>query len=135
MFSFVAGAVRRNSMVYLAMVADQAAKLRVPAADFTLWHQGKWLDAEGRDWDLAGLAVAKQPLEQMIAVGVWGDVLCVGSEPLVWLRDRELSVMNPPGAVQISFADIELRLSAPGAHTAVFPARSTPSFLPYQEVT
>jgi hypothetical protein len=78
-FSFVAGAVRRNSMVYLAMVGDQAAKLRVPEAHFVLWHQGKWLNAEGRDWDLAGLAVAKQPLEQMIAVGVWGDVLCVGS--------------------------------------------------------
>jgi hypothetical protein len=79
LFSFVAGAVRRNSMVYLAMVGDQAAKLRVPEAHFLLWHQGKWLNAEGRNWDLAGLAVAKQPLEQMIAVGVWGDVLCLGS--------------------------------------------------------
>lgn len=78
-FSFIGGAVRRNTIVYLAMVGDESAKLRVPEAHFTLWHQGKWLDAEGRDWDLAGLAVSKQPLEQMIAVGVWGDVLCVGS--------------------------------------------------------
>lgn len=78
-FSFVAGALRRNSMGYLAMVGDETAKLRVPEAHFTLWDQDEWYDAEGRDWNVAGVAVAKQPLEQMVAVSEWGDVLCVGS--------------------------------------------------------
>lgn len=79
LFGFIAGAVRSNAMVYLAVVGDQAAKQRVPGANFIMWHQGKWLNIEPRPWNVSGIAVAKQPLEQMIAVSEWGDVLCVGS--------------------------------------------------------
>ena len=78
-FSYVACAVRRDSMFYLSLISDETAKLRVPDAQFVMWNQGDWLDGGERDWNLAGLAVAKQPLEQMIAVGEWGDVLCAGS--------------------------------------------------------
>jgi hypothetical protein len=78
-FSYVACAVRRDSMFYLSLISDETAKLRVPDAQFVMWNQGDWLDGGARDWNLAGLAVAKQPLEQMIAVGEWGDVLCAGS--------------------------------------------------------
>ena len=66
-------------MFYLSLISDETAKLRVPDAQFVMWNQGEWLDGGERDWNLAGLAVAKQPLEQMIAVGEWGDVLCAGS--------------------------------------------------------
>jgi hypothetical protein len=75
----MAGAVRNQSMVYLSLVGDQTAKLRVPEAHFIMWHQGKWLNVEPRHWNVSGIAVAKQPLEQMVAVSEWGDVLCVGS--------------------------------------------------------
>jgi hypothetical protein len=66
-------------MTYLAMVDDESAELRIPFSHFTLWDGGEWYDAESRQWNLAGIAVSKQPLKQMIAVSEWGDVLCVGS--------------------------------------------------------
>lgn len=78
-FSYVAGAVRSKDMAYLAMVGDDAADSRIAHTHFTLWKPTEWLDCDSRQWNLAGIAVAHQPRPQMIAVGEWGDVLCLGS--------------------------------------------------------
>jgi hypothetical protein len=78
-FTFIGGAVRSRTLTYLAMVGDESAENRIPGTSFVLWNGGKWQDCGDPEWNLAGIAVAKQPLEQMIAVGEWGEVLCVGS--------------------------------------------------------
>ena len=66
-FTFIGGAVRSSTMTYLAMVDDQSAALRI-LSHFTLWDAAEWYDSEPRPWNLAGIAVSKQPLQQMIAV-------------------------------------------------------------------
>jgi hypothetical protein len=79
LFSYISGAVRSSTMTYLAMVGDEAAEERVPQTLFVLWEPTEWFHCEARRWNLAGIAVAKQPIEQMIAIGEWGDVFCIGS--------------------------------------------------------
>jgi hypothetical protein len=79
MFSYVGGAIRSKVLVYLAMAGDESAEQKIPLTHFVLWDQGTWRTCHERRWLLAGVAVAKQPLEQMIAVGEWGDVYCIGS--------------------------------------------------------
>ncbi len=77
MFSYVAGAVRTKELVYLAMVADNAPD---DHTHFALWKPTpQWLDCDSRRWNLAGIAVAQKPKAQMIAVGEWGAVWCIGS--------------------------------------------------------
>jgi hypothetical protein len=78
-FSYVGGVIRNRHTVYLAMVADEASERKIAQSLFTLWHKGQWLDAGDVRWRASGMAVARTPLEQMIAIGEWGDVSCVGS--------------------------------------------------------
>lgn len=78
-FSFVHGAVRNRTTGYLALVGDEVAERKIPQAIFVVFHQNQWLNGADRKWRVAGMAVAKKPLEQLIAVAEWGDVLCMGS--------------------------------------------------------
>jgi hypothetical protein len=81
-FSFVGGVVRNRTTAYLALVGDEAADMKIPQTLFAVWHQGQWLDGGDVKWRASGMAVARTPLEQMIATGEWGDVSCVGSGDL-----------------------------------------------------
>src|SRR5262245_63283385 len=78
-FSYVALAVRNRDMTYLAMVGDEAVAANIPDTHFTLWRLGDFHGGDRGDWNVAGLAVATKPLEQMIALGEWGEVVCSGS--------------------------------------------------------
>ena len=78
-FSYLAGAIRSKALVYLAMAGDESADKKIPLTHFVLWDQGTWRNCNDRPWLVAGIAVAKQPLEQLIALGEWGDVYCIGS--------------------------------------------------------
>lgn len=78
-FSFVGGVVRNRATAYVAMVGDEAEEQKIPQTLFVVWHQGKWLDCGDAKSRTSGMAVARTPLEQMVATGEWGTVSCVGS--------------------------------------------------------
>lgn len=78
-FSFVGGVVRNKETAYLTLVGDDVAEQKIPQAIFVVWHKGQWLQGASKDWNAGGVAVARQPLEQLVAVGEWGEVLCLGS--------------------------------------------------------
>lgn len=78
-FSFSTGAVRKRDILYFILTNDGLAKEEKPHAQFAIWHAGKWLDAGTFKWASPSIAVARQPREQMIAVGEGGEVLMQGS--------------------------------------------------------
>ena len=79
MFSFAGGAVRDKTMAYISLVGDEAANARIRQALFVLWRNNDWFDCGNKEWNAIGVTVSYKPIAQMIAVGEWGDVLCIGS--------------------------------------------------------
>jgi hypothetical protein len=78
-FSFVRGAVRYKDLAYLALVDDQLVKAKTPHTMVVEWDGGEWNDGGGGGWLLAGVTIARQPLEQLLAAGEYGDVVVLGS--------------------------------------------------------
>ncbi len=78
-FSFVTGAVRFSDLSYIAMSADELEKANYPHTDFVEWDAGDWRDGGRTLWPIAGMAIAQEPLQQMCAVGIHGEVLLMGS--------------------------------------------------------
>jgi len=79
LFSFVTGIVRRKDLGYLVLSSDEMSKRKNPYSGFVQWHAGEWADAGHKKWLIAGIAVVRQPVEQMVAVSEYGEVLLVGS--------------------------------------------------------
>lgn len=78
-FTFVDGVVRSRSTAYLALVGDDVAKRGIAQSIFVVWHEGKWLQGASKEWRCTGMAVVKKPIEQLVAIGENGEVLCLGS--------------------------------------------------------
>jgi hypothetical protein len=80
-FSFVTGVVRRRDVAYLALFADAFARLKTDHTHVVGWHAGQWVGGNigQRNWTTVGAALCRHPLEQGVFLGLWGEILCVGS--------------------------------------------------------
>ncbi|WP_437882282.1 hypothetical protein [Pseudomonas sp. LRF_L74] len=78
-FSFVTGAVRFADLAYIAMCGDELEKQNYPHTYFSEWDAGTWADGGKVLWPTAGMCVARRPLQQMCAVGIYGGVRLMGS--------------------------------------------------------
>lgn len=81
-FSFLTGSVRRGDVAYVALVDDERAAEEDEHGVPLVWHAGAWLrvdESPTLEWVVAGVCVARAPVEQGVFVGVTGQVLCVGS--------------------------------------------------------
>lgn len=82
-FSIVRGELRNEELGYITFVQDQLAQERVEHSFFLVFHKGEWLwptgTAEQVDWTTTSLTVVKEPKEQALFLGLWGDIYRVGS--------------------------------------------------------
>lgn len=78
-FSFVTGAVRFFDLSYIAMSGDELDREKIPHSYFSEWDSGTWRDLGKTLWPTAGIAIAKTPIQQMCAVGMYGGVKLAGS--------------------------------------------------------
>jgi hypothetical protein len=81
-FSFVTGAVRYKDLAYLAMVKDEFAAENIEHTFPIEWDREEWHNFDLKEvinWNVVGISVCKYPIEQGIFLGLWGEILCVGS--------------------------------------------------------
>lgn len=81
--SFLTGAVRKVDLVYLSAALDQHADEGVGLSFGVIWYQGKFSAIEIEDQCVA-IAIAQQPTEQGVFVGLAGKVFCIGSGEEHW---------------------------------------------------
>jgi hypothetical protein len=79
LYSFITGAIRRPDLGYLVLSNDEAAKAHIAMAGIVQWKPTGWGDGGTVNWRAAGVAMVRQPLEQLCLVGEFGQVLLVGS--------------------------------------------------------
>lgn len=91
-FTCVTGAVRFSDLAYLAMAGDALSRLDVVHTYFSEWDAGTWRDGGKVDWPVAGIAIAREPLQQMCAVGVSGGVKLMGSGDV---HEEQISASRP----------------------------------------
>jgi hypothetical protein len=87
-FSFVTGAIRNRDLGYLVLSDDKAAERKIPLAGFVQWKPNEWADGGQVKWRVAGAVVVRNPIEQLCAVGEFGDVQFLGS------GDKHLEVIG-----------------------------------------
>ncbi len=81
LFSYVTGAVRYNDLACVSMVADERANQKDDHSFFCQWDNGKWgrLIESSLDWSTVDATVCSQPVEQVLFLGLRGEVFCAGS--------------------------------------------------------
>lgn len=78
LFSFVTGSIREADLAYLVLSNDKASERKIPSAGIVQWEPDAWGDGGQVPWRVAGTAITRQPLEQLCAVGEFGEVLMLG---------------------------------------------------------
>lgn len=78
-FSFVSGAIRQKDLGYVILSDDRAAESKIPLAGIVQWEPDGWGDGGQVGWRTAGVAVVRKPIEQLCAVGEFGQALLLGS--------------------------------------------------------
>jgi hypothetical protein len=82
-FSIVTGELRNEELGYITFVQDQMARERIEHSFFLVFHKGEWLWPTGVakhvNWTTTSLTVVKEPKEQGLFLGLWGDIYRVGS--------------------------------------------------------
>jgi hypothetical protein len=81
-FSIVRGALRNEEIGYITLVKDDLAQERVEHSLFLVFHKGGWLRLTNDDkvnWSTTSMTVVKEPKEQALFMGLWGDIFRVGS--------------------------------------------------------
>jgi hypothetical protein len=82
-FSIVRGELRNEELGYITFVQDEMARERVEHSFFLVFHKGEWLwptgVAEHLNWTTTSMTVVKEPKEQALFLGLWGDIYRVGS--------------------------------------------------------
>jgi len=81
LFSYITGVVRYHDLAYLSLVNDEIAAAKGDHTFFSEWDRGTWrgTNLEQVDWTTVGAVVCKHPIEQGIFLGLWGEILCIGS--------------------------------------------------------
>jgi hypothetical protein len=81
-FSIVTGELRRDDLGYITFVKDDLAQDHVEHSFFLVFHKREWLwptDRDTTNWTTTSVTVVKEPLEQALFIGLWGQVQRVGS--------------------------------------------------------
>jgi len=81
-YSIISGALRTQETGYIAFAKDELAQERVEHSFFLVFHQGNWLwptNEDRVDWSTTSVTVVKEPKEQALFMGLWGDIYRVGS--------------------------------------------------------
>ena len=78
-FSFSRGIARDRETGYLILVNDELAFEQIPHAYVCGYRKQEVLKGENLKWEVAGICVSRQPMVQLVAVGVFGNVLVRGS--------------------------------------------------------
>ncbi|QDH69209.1 WD40/YVTN/BNR-like repeat-containing protein [Marilutibacter alkalisoli] len=94
-FSFATGAVRFHDLTYVAMSGDELDREKISHAYFSEWDAGTWRDLGKTSWPIAGMAIARKPMQQMCAVGLYGQVKLAGSGDL-----HEEQIGTSPDAIR-----------------------------------
>jgi hypothetical protein len=76
-WSFTSGAIRSGERLYLLGTEDKLAEEQVAHGSIITWTNGKW-GQENVTWSPVSVCVARKPKEQMVAVGLTGEVLVLG---------------------------------------------------------
>lgn len=99
MFSFVTGAIREGDLAYLVMISDEAAEKKMAASNIVQWEPEGWGNGGDTTWRTVGAAVARYPLEQLIVVGEFGNVLLLGNgdrhEEIIKTKDSDPTNRGP----------------------------------------
>lgn len=92
-FSFITGAVRFKDLGYIVVSNDSLAKKEVAHSQLIVWSKGEWSDLGTKNWLTHAIAIAKKPLQQMIVVSEFGQVVATGSKDVheEEVRDGEIS--------------------------------------------
>src|SRR5438045_1551872 len=77
-FTFTRGALRNREKAYLVAMQDDLAEKKAPHGALFSWSAGKWGQLNV-DWTIVSVCVARQPKEQMVAVGEDGEAQIIGS--------------------------------------------------------
>ena len=76
---FVHGVPRFADLGYVSCANREAVKERIQHAVLFDWDAGEFGEITPTPWLIAGLCVARYPMEQLVAVGESGDVIVYGS--------------------------------------------------------
>jgi len=79
LYSFITGAIRAPGLGYLVLSNDEAADRKLPLAEIVQWEPADWADGGQVMWRVVGVAISRSPLEQLCAMGEFGNVLLLGS--------------------------------------------------------
>ena len=97
-FSIVRGELRNEEIGYITFVQDQLAQERVEHSFFLVFHKGEWLwptgVAEQVNWTTTSMTVVREPKEQALFLGLWGDIYRVGSGDI---KEESALVSLPDG--------------------------------------
>jgi hypothetical protein len=80
-FSYITGIVRNKQLAFLAIVSDELATDNTDHSYFLGWQNGDWQyyeDDPEKEWSIVSMTICEYPTPQVIAIGAWGEVLCVG---------------------------------------------------------
>lgn len=80
--SFVTGVVRFNDLGYFVIQDDAIDPDEFPHSYFVIWDMANWYEASRKNWSTVSITVCKQPIEQMIAIGPYGEVFLAGSNDM-----------------------------------------------------
>jgi hypothetical protein len=100
-FSIVTGELRGDDFGYITFVKDDLARDHVEHSFFLVFHKGEWLwptDGDTTNWTTTSLTVVKEPLEQALFIGLWGQVQRVGSGDV----NEEFALANLPDGPKTS---------------------------------
>lgn len=77
--TFTLGTIRYNDLLYFSVQDDANDISTYPHFFPTVLDQGRWSRVDGLNWIAVDMSVCRHPLEQMIAIGEDGQVICLGS--------------------------------------------------------
>lgn len=77
--SFVCGAVQDANLAYLTVVIDEFAQKRIPHGILMQCHAGRFQRISAAKWNIVSLAVLREPMHCVVALGETGVVLVAGA--------------------------------------------------------
>lgn len=122
-FSFVTGSLRTVDLAYLVLVDDSMAESNEDHSFVSVWHAGEWYsdDLPEPEWSIVSSTVIKEPIEQALFLGLWGEIRCVGSgdahDEVILLGEQNSPVNRGP---MTALATIDGKAYAVGMNRQVY---------------